>query len=963
MRVRVLGAVEVVDDDGNVVALGGIGQRRIIAALAVHAPAPLAIDRLADLCDISPGALRTSVARLRRQMGDATIVTVAGGYALRGVDVDADEFGELIEAARLVDGRRAVQRYAEALQLWHGEALREFAAEEWARPTAVRLDEMRAGAIEDRAECLLEVGDSITAAAEMAAHTAEFPLRDRGRSLLMRALAAQGRATEALREFDSYRRFLLDEVGTEPSGALRELDRRIAAAAPIDPAVRQDGAAPSNLPSSASALIGRERELSQVAAAVTMHPLVTVTGTGGVGKTRLALAVAQHTTWAVDGAWMVELAALRTGGGVPDAVALALGVERRDEESLTRSIAKWCAVNRSLVVLDNCEHVLDEAAAVATAILAAQPRSRLLTTSREPLRVDGEHVVELGPMSLVADEDGESDAVRLFVQRAVDEAPNFDLNSDQASIAEICRRLDGIPLAIELAAARMRSLSPAAVLERLGERFRLLSHGRRTAADRQKTLRAAFDWSYQLLDGEQRNCFDQLSVFSGTFDLDDAVGVLGASAGEWTVVDAVSALVDRSLVARASGRRYRLLETLRSYGEDHCTEAGIVDDVRRAHRRWFSAKSAQMRERAYGRDGVAAIDELVEQLTDYDVAIASALDQDDVACAVDIADNLFHCLLWSRSGQMTGMASIGRLLAALDWDDSNLGLGETLPATTVARGLNFATAWAYAMHSDYPRARRLASQTLAIEPTNSYAFSILAHTAVIAGHVDDAVEPARRALAHAVESSNRFLASLFLGYALVATQQTQAAREVASGLVDWGASVDSVGLMAWARYLLGMIDAREHPERALRSFEASARLAEQAQAPAALNYIQRQRIKLLLGTSTGQARAVLHEVLTRSRLTGDRGNVPVFLAYCVTVLHRLGDDENAAWISDQVEVSALHHDEARQLAETIEKLRSNLGSRFDDVRLESAPHSVNELLDRAITALDASHQASHEIFG
>jgi hypothetical protein len=312
---------------------------------------------------------------------------------------------------------------------------------------------------------------------------------------------------------------------------------------------------------------------------------------------------------------------------------------------------------------------------------------------------------------------------------------------------------------------------------------------------------------------------------------------------------------------------------------------------------------------------------------------------------------------------MTGMASIPRLLAALDWDDSNLGLGETLPATTVARGLNFATAWAYAMQSDYPTARRRASQTLAIEPTNSYALSILAHTAVIAGHVDDAVEPARRALAHAAEPSNRFLASLFLGYALVATQQTKAAREVASGLVDWGASVDSVGLMAWARYLLGIIDAPVDPERALQNFAVSAKLADQAQAPAALNHIQRQRIKLLLGTSTGQARAVLHEVLTRSRLTGDRGNVPVFLAYCVTVLHRLGDDENAAWISDQVEVSALHHDEARQLAETIEKLRSNLGSRFDDVRLEPVPHSVNELLDRAITALDASHQASHEIFG
>lgn len=950
MRVRVLGAVEVVDRDGNVVALGGIGQRRIIAAMAVFAPAVLSIERLADLCDVSPGALRTSVARLRRAVGEATIVTAAGGYALRA-PVDADEFVELLAAAQVAHGHVALHRYDEALRLWRGDALSEFVAAAWARPTAVRLDEMRAGAIEDRAECLLRIGESITVAADMAAHVAEFPLRERARSLLMRALVAQGRTTEALREFENYRRFLLEEVGTEPSAELRSLDRRIAAGSPLDAIASRDAERPSNVPSPTSLLIGRDRELMQLAANITDHGLVTLSGTGGVGKTRLALAVANRMTWAVDGVWMVELAALRSGTGVADAVAVALGIQRRDDESLTRSIARWCAANRSLIVLDNCEHVLEEVAAVATAILFAQPTSRLLATSREPLRVDGEHVFELGPLSVFADEGEQSDAVRLFVRRALDETPHFDLADDPASVAEICRRLDGIPLAIELAATRMASLSPADVVERLDERFRLLVGGRRTADARQKTLRATVDWSYQLLDVEQRTCFDQLSVFSGTFGLDDAVGVVDASGDQWAVIDAVSALVERSLVERAGGRRYRLLETLRSYGEGRCVESRIVDDVRAAHRAWFCAKSAEMRDRAFARDGRDAVDTAVEQLSDFDVAIASALANGDLACAAEIADNLFQGLAMTRVGQMARMTSIRPLLDALDWDEPNLGWAETTSPAAIVHALNFAAAWAYGMQSDYPTARRRATHALAIEPTNSYAHAILSHTALIAGIAEDAVLSGREALAHAHSPSHRFLASLFLGYALAATQRSETAREVAADLLEWGDSVGSDTLRAWAHYLVGVIDAPVHTTKALRSFEVSVQLAEQAHAPAAFNFIQRQRIKLLLRTSPSEARVVLHEVLSRSRRTGDRGNLPVFLAFTVTVLHRLGDDAGAAFISNHVEMSALHHDEASQLAETIAQLRSALGSRFDDLRLESAPRGVNDLLEVTIDAL------------
>jgi predicted ATPase/DNA-binding SARP family transcriptional activator len=916
------------------------------------------MDRLADVCSVSPGAIRTTTTRLRRLIGAATIDTTDNGYVLRHTGLDADEFERLVAVARAGDGHAAVAAFDAALALWRGNALAEFASEDWARPTAVRLEEIRAGAFEDRAEVLIGLGEHVRAVAELTVHIAAFPLRDRARGLLMRSLAAQGRRTEALRAYQTYRRFLADEVGVEPSDTLCELDRRISSGWRDDvPVIPTPVAAPSarpptNLPTSPSTFVGRTREIAELRGQMDAHQLITIFGTGGVGKTRLALETAATADWAVDGTWIVELGMLRDGAGVPGAVAAILRADQQSGETLESSIVRWCTANRALIVLDNCEHVLDDVARLVSAILAGRPMSRLLATSREPLMVDGERIVALGPLALLGGPDGDSEAVQLLVDRAQDEASQLDLLGDRQALVEICHRLDGIPLAIELAASRMRSLSAAEIVERLHDRFRLLTGGRRTATERQKTLRATVEWSYQLLDEAQRSCFERLAVFAGTFNVADAVAVVGPDADDWPVVDQLSALVDRSLVVQSPDHRYRLLETLRSFGEERAVARGIAGETQRAHARWFRAKSSAALDSVCGPREVAVAHELLEQLPDYDLAMTTAFEDGDAASAIEIAQNLYHALMRTEMGPMSGMSAISRLLAELRWDDPNLGWPEPLPAATVVRALEFGTGWMLAMRGDRQTARRLAARAIRIDPTSSFAHGFTSRIASIEGEVDQALQHAEVAVQHAVDPVRRLLASLYLGYALAAADRVGEARQVAAEFAEWTDQSEWPVGLAWAHLLAGTIERRVRPQVALRNLADGAKLASDIGAPVALHFIQRQRIALLIDVSLRDASDVLGEVLTRARMTGDRGNLPMFLADAVTILHRLGVPETAARISGHVEVTAIDPDEALQLNRTVAELQVALGSRFKSVVRESELTSINDLLALAITALE-----------
>ena len=568
-----LGALDVRCDDAPVV-VGSLNQRRLLAALLVHMGEVVSTDRLADIVwtgapPPSAGAsLQTYVSRLRALLGSEVIVTNPPGYALGVVWVDAREFERLLRQHSL----------EAAIALWRGRPFAEFADEEWARPTVVRLEELHASARELQVESLLGSGRIDEAVATAEALCGAEPFRERAHGLLMQALARQGRAAEALRVFDRFRGFLVQETGLEPSPALGEIQRAVLAQdAHVSPSSRDSRS--GNLPVQHSSFVGRALEVAELAVLLGEARIVTLTGVGGVGKTRLAIQVAAEMLPRFEhGAWLVELAGVRDPTVVPDAVAAAFNMSPRPGADLVETLAGFLRPKEVLLVLDNCEHLLGAVVELVRALEGSCPKLAVLATSREGLGIAGERIVAVTPLDLPRANDRDavlgSDAARLFVDRAMAVKSDFAVtDANAAAIAEVVRRLDGIPLALELAAARVPVLSPRQLAQRLDQRFRLLAGGERGAIARHATLRAAIDWSYDMLDQAQQRMLVRLSVFVGGCSLEVAEAVCsGNGIDEVDVLDLLSALVARSLVvvddAPLGERRYRLLETIRQYAEE-----------------------------------------------------------------------------------------------------------------------------------------------------------------------------------------------------------------------------------------------------------------------------------------------------------------------------------------------------------------------------------------------------------
>ena len=592
---RVLGPLEVVRV-GERVRLGSRQQRRLLAALVIHANEVVSSDRLVDvLWGVAPPpsalhALRGLISRLRTTLGHDHLVTSPPGYRLQVASsaVDAMRFEELARAGLGASAQPDVARRAfdEALALWRGSPYVEFAGEEFAAAEVARLEELRARVVEERAAAHLELGHPDEVIGTLEAEIASEPFRERLRALLMLALARAGRPVEALRVYDAFRRFLDDEVGVIPSPALKELNDEIVLQHPDVSWVGSraqgtrtaDLGSPNNLPVPIDSFVGRRIELAGVLDALGASRLVTLTGPGGSGKTRLALEAAGAALDSFpDGVWFVSLAVAGDDAQVVPLVAAALGVAEPTGRSVADALEEWLRDRALLLLLDNCEPVVGAVASFADRYLQRCAGVRILATSRETLGVRGERALSTPPLQVEDDPAAArtSDAVELFMLRASAAAPDFDASAaDLAAVAQICRRLDGLPLAIELAAARLRVLSLEQIATRLADRFRLLRSG-------QRTLEAAVAWSYDLLTDAERELFVRMAVFPADFSLEAAEMVASdAVVGEGDVLDLLTRLVEKSLVTTViSGEscRYRLLETLREYALARLDERGEAE--------------------------------------------------------------------------------------------------------------------------------------------------------------------------------------------------------------------------------------------------------------------------------------------------------------------------------------------------------------------------------------------------
>ncbi|MFI7019344.1 BTAD domain-containing putative transcriptional regulator [Streptomyces sp. NPDC050164] len=658
VRYRILGTTQALRTDGTVVPVGGARLRALLTVLALRAgrtvPVGLLVDEVwggeppAD----APGALQALVGRLRRALGADAVASAEGGYRLTAApdDIDLHRFerlaGEGLQALADGDPAKAAVVLDDALALWRGPALADLPdrAAEAARRDTRRLDVLRA-----RHSAALALGHAEQSLPELTALCDSHPLDEPLQALRLRALRDAGRTAEALDAYEDVRRLLADRLGADPGPELRLLHAELLKPGDDSPVSAPGAHAPAggNLRARLTSFIGRESDIETIRGDLTAARLVTLLGPGGAGKTRLSQEAAETVRHAMPGGvWLAELAPVDDPAAVPEAVLTAVGaretvlygagaegiraaVADRLDDPVER-LAEHCSSPGMLLILDNCEHVADAAARLAEELLERCPGLTVLATSREPLGVPGELLRPVEPLP-------EPVALRLLADRGAAARPGFRTEDDPEACAEICRRLDGLPLAIELAAARLRMLTPRQIADRLDDRFRLLTSGSRTVLPRQQTLRAVVDWSWDLLDEDERDVLRRLSVFAGGCDLPAAEAVCGPVA-----LEALGSLVDRSLVVATppgeSGdgeMRYRLLETVAEYAAERLEESGQRADAERAHLTYFRELARTTDPLLRGPDQFAAIRRLEREYENLRTALRHAValrDEQEALC-------------------------------------------------------------------------------------------------------------------------------------------------------------------------------------------------------------------------------------------------------------------------------------------------------------------------------------------
>lgn len=952
---RVLGLLEV-HRAGTALPLTSGRQRAVLAALLVAAGRPVSADELVAaawgehrLPDNPRAALHTVLSRLRTALGEETIRAGPAGYRLDVArdDVDARRFEALRERAATAPPAVAAQLLTEALALWHGPAYAEFAGTEFARAEAVRLNELRADSVEDYAELSLALGRPAAAISLLEALLVIEPWRGRATALLMRALHTTGRSADALDRYRAYREGLVRELGLDPPSALAELQRRILAGElPVE--TGRPAPEPPRWLARSTAFLGRDDALAALYGAVRANRLVTVTGVGGVGKTRLvAEALPELVGRLAAPVSVVELAGVHRGG-VEAAVAAALGLDAQAAPA-REAVLQYLGVGSVLLVVDNCEHVRAEVRDLVDAVLRGCPGVRLVATSRHPLHVPDEQVLPLDPLPTTAAEDGgPAAASRLLLDRLRRRQPRFPVTADTLPLlAEVCRQVDGVPLAIELAANQAAVLGLRPLVERLGGGLDTLAGGDGAG------MRSVLDRSYALLDPAGQRLFATLSVFAADFDLTAAEHVAEQTPAE-PVPIRLARLVDASLVTvthRHDAARYRLLGIVRAFAAHRLEDRDDAHAARAAHARWVRSLAVAAASGCLAADAGAHYERLEQCRADVFAAIRWALEVADLDLAGGITAALRLFPHWTPDAEVLGLV---REVA----DDPRVR------RTPVAASAVAAGAMAAVDVGDLGHAHRLGTEALALatEPDEHYlALVALAVAALYRGQHDESGRRWRQLLDVPGLSPARRID----GYASLAllgcyTGDLDAARRHAGHLQDTARAAAGTGYHAFATYAVGEVRLLDDPVGAVPLLDLAAAQAEATRAGqiAAVARIAQVSGLVRLGRHA-QACTVYPALLQQLRRRGSWPQLWTALRILAELLYALDHAELAGLLLAAAETDptapVVSGDDIKRYRELQHQISERIGADAA-ARITTTARSLTraQVLDRAVSGLAAT---------